>query len=101
MRQINLICAWTMASSPMAAATHIGGSVRGYHDLFALLAAWQIPLRPRRPVRQPVFLCIGALFANVLMAAAYGARSGMMWPSAGAAEQACRDLVSAEPGSWR
>ena len=28
MRQINLICAWTMASSPMAAATQSGGYLR-------------------------------------------------------------------------
>jgi len=46
----------------------IGGYARGYHDLFSLLAAWQqIPLRPRWPVRQPVFLCIGALVAKLLI----------------------------------
>jgi hypothetical protein len=40
------------------------GYARGYHGLFASLTAWQIPLRPRRPVRQAVFLRIGALGAN-------------------------------------
>jgi hypothetical protein len=29
MRQINLICALTMASNPMAASTQIGGYARG------------------------------------------------------------------------
>jgi hypothetical protein len=35
----------------MLTGGQIGGYARGYHELFALLAAWQIPLRPRRPVR--------------------------------------------------
>jgi len=45
----------------------IGGYARGYHELFASLAAWQIPLQARWSVRQAVCLCIVALVANVLI----------------------------------
>ena len=50
-----------------------GGYARGYHKLFALLAAWQIPLRPGRQVRQAVFLCIGVPVGNVLICRCEGA----------------------------
>jgi hypothetical protein len=44
----------------------LGGYARGYHELFALLAAWQVPVLPGRPVCQAVFLCIGAPVGNIL-----------------------------------
>jgi hypothetical protein len=37
------------------AAIQIGGYARGYHECFASVTAWQIPLWPRRSVGHAVF----------------------------------------------
>jgi hypothetical protein len=41
---------------PQPLGVVLASATRGHYDLFAFLAARQIPLRPRRPVRQAVFM---------------------------------------------
>jgi len=51
-------------------ADQIGGYARGYHECFASLTAWQIPLRAPQVGRPGRILCIVAFGVNVRIAAA-------------------------------
>ena len=56
-----------------SATTHIGGSARGYQELFTPLA---IPAKAEQTRGQAVYLCIGALVANVLICRRQGGAAG-------------------------
>ena len=60
------IRAATADQRPIIEAAPNGGTVCGYQEHFAPLAAWQSRLRPRREVGRAVYLCIAALQVNVL-----------------------------------
>ena len=58
-------CTTQRMDTEIPAVAHNGGYARGYHELFALFGRLTDPVKAPQAVLRAVFLCIGALGANV------------------------------------